>query len=90
MRLDDEPLAADERICPASAEAGHKTHCVKCMACHGGNGVGLTILAHGSNWKPIRFRKVRMAQRQHRSYRELVKISEKSIRERVHGVKGRR
>jgi len=38
VRLPDEALLPHEAICPASAEAGHKLTCEKCMACDGANG----------------------------------------------------
>jgi len=34
-RLPDEPIEPGEIVCPASAEAGHRTHCVDCGLCDG-------------------------------------------------------
>lgn len=34
----------NERVC---ANDSHGTQCIDCMACHGGPGVGITILVHG-------------------------------------------
>jgi hypothetical protein len=35
-RLEDEPLEADEIVCPASHEAGQRVTCDQCMLCQGG------------------------------------------------------
>ena len=77
VRLEDEPLQPDERNCPASAEAGHKAQCATCTACHGTGGgnnkrMNIAIIVHGTDWKPRRFRKVRMLQRAHKAFTHLL------------------
>lgn len=49
-RLDTEPRLEREVICPASAEAGHKTNCFACGACGGLQArarADIVIVAHG-------------------------------------------
>lgn len=57
-RLAAEPLQPDEIICPASAEAGHRTTCHDCQLCRGaasGPGVkSIAIIAHGGSAKWFR------------------------------------
>lgn len=36
-----------ETVCPASAEAGHRTTCVECRICTGAHGASVAIAAHG-------------------------------------------
>lgn len=45
----DPPRAANEAVCPASAEAGRKLTCAQCLACAGANGRrgSIVIQAHG-------------------------------------------
>ena len=43
-----------EFICPASAEAGHRTTCSACRACTGAGGGHVVIMAHGAGKKYIR------------------------------------
>ena len=50
VRADSDPLLEREAICPASAEAGHKTTCASCKACGGTTAkakVDMVIIAHG-------------------------------------------
>lgn len=60
VRGENEELDAREIVCPASAEAGHKTTCDKCKAC-GGNGAkakaDVAIIAHGTTGKVNAFAK---------------------------------
>lgn len=46
-------LEPNETLCPASAEAGHKTTCAKCKLCAGAlvNAKSIAIVAHGSGAK---------------------------------------
>lgn len=75
VRNDDEPLLPHEFVCPASEEAGKRLQCETCLACHGGewNGKQVTpaIIAHGSHYKPRRFRKMQKLMRQKKRYRYL-------------------
>jgi hypothetical protein len=51
VRLETDALAVRESVCPASAEAGHKTNCVTCGACNGAGSArkgSIAILAHGA------------------------------------------
>jgi hypothetical protein len=51
IRTADEPLAAREFVCPASAEAGYKTDCASCRACGGTSSkakASPVIIAHGA------------------------------------------
>lgn len=51
IRTADEPLAARESVCPASAEAGHKVNCQTCGACNGagtGRKGSIAIVVHGA------------------------------------------
>lgn len=54
VRAAGEALNAREVVCPASAEAGHKTTCAACVAC-GGHGskarVDIAIIVHGAAGK---------------------------------------
>lgn len=45
----DAPRAANEAVCPASAEAGRKLQCTQCLACGGADGRrgSIVIQAHG-------------------------------------------
>jgi hypothetical protein len=46
-----------ERICPASAEAGHKVQCIDCRACAGTDGrasPGIAIIDHGPGSRATR------------------------------------
>lgn len=48
---DEAPLAKREFVCPASAEAGHKTACASCRACMGTDAkakASPVIIAHGA------------------------------------------
>lgn len=51
-KRDDEPAAADEIVCPASAEAGYTKDCASCGACNGNRNQGarrsVVINIHGS------------------------------------------
>lgn len=50
VRLESEAKLEREAICPASAEAGHKTSCDNCRACGGTEAkakVNMVIIAHG-------------------------------------------
>ncbi len=56
-RSNEEPLRG-EVICPASAEAGHKTTCEECRACGGLNAkarADIVIRAHGDHGKAKKF-----------------------------------
>lgn len=51
VRGEDEALGSYEAVCPASAEAGHKTTCDTCRACGGHAAkarVDMAIIVHGS------------------------------------------
>ncbi len=51
VRLESDPLAARESVCPASSEAGHLTNCATCGACNGagtGRKGSIAIIAHGA------------------------------------------
>ena len=45
-RQPGEAVLREERICPASAEAGHRTTCSRCLACNGSRGHRV-IVEHG-------------------------------------------
>lgn len=50
VRGKNEPVAFMETVCPASAEAGHRTTCAKCALCGGKEvktGKSIVIIAHG-------------------------------------------
>ena len=52
--LNNAPLADDEFICPASAEAGYKTDCASCKACMGTSAkakANPVIIVHGARSK---------------------------------------
>lgn len=53
VRGPEDPVLPGEVVCPASAEAGHKTTCSQCLLCSGGGrkGPNVTIRAHGPAWK---------------------------------------
>jgi hypothetical protein len=76
IRNEDEPLEANEFICPASEEAGKRIKCEDCLACCGGewNGktVTPTIKVHGTQYKPVRFRRMQKLMRQKKKYRKLI------------------
>jgi hypothetical protein len=57
VRLQDEPIAAREITCPASAEAGHHTTCDRCVLCSGASDSikSITIQIHGSRGAAERF-----------------------------------
>jgi hypothetical protein len=62
VRTRQEPKQAGEAICPASAEAGHKTDCAACSACGGLSAkarVSMVIIAHGST--AVHFEQERLA-----------------------------
>jgi hypothetical protein len=75
IRNVDEALQPGEFVCPASVEAGKRMTCEDCLACHGGewNGKQVTpvIQAHGSHYKPRRFRKMQKLLRNKKKYRYL-------------------
>ncbi len=50
VRVQGQPLRADEIVCPASAEGGKRRTCATCKACSGaGTGHGVAIYVHGSS-----------------------------------------
>lgn len=54
VRRSDQPVLKNEVVCPASAEAGHKTNCQECRACGGESAKAtcdITIIAHGDKGK---------------------------------------
>jgi hypothetical protein len=54
VRHRDEALRKGEVICPASAEAGHRTTCAACTACGGASSkarASIAIIAHGTTAK---------------------------------------
>lgn len=62
VRLESEPLATREVMCPASKEAGARTSCASCRACGGTDAkarVNMAIIAHGPtankyrNWRAV-------------------------------------
>jgi hypothetical protein len=60
VRGETEPKLPSEAMCPASAEAGHKTVCSACKACGGTTAkakVDMTIIAHGSAAKVNAYRR---------------------------------
>lgn len=62
VRLESDPLAQRESVCPASDEAGHKVTCAQCRMCDGaasGKRGSIAILAHGGTAK--RYREFRLA-----------------------------
>lgn len=57
VRLESDPLAQRESVCPASAEAGHKVTCSQCRMCDGagsGKRGSIAIIAHGGTAKAYR------------------------------------
>lgn len=59
-RLHSEPVRADEIVCPASDEAGHRTTCDACGLCVGRRRNGarsIAIIAHGQTARFFRDRK---------------------------------
>jgi len=63
IRLESDPLAARESVCPASDEAGKKVTCTQCRMCDGagsGKRGSIAIIAHGGTAK--RYREFRLAQ----------------------------
>ena len=51
VRTAAQSLLGTERVCPASAEAGHKVQCAACQVCSGTAGRGhssIAIIAHGA------------------------------------------
>lgn len=64
VRLESDPLAPRESVCPASAEAGYKVTCSQCRMCDGagsGKKGSIAILAHGGLAK--RYREFRLPAR---------------------------
>lgn len=64
IRGHGEPTLPRERVCPASQEAGFKTQCDQCMACHGARSTGLvdlSVIVHGRNGTPESFTKLSIA-----------------------------
>lgn len=53
VRLEDEPLANMEIICPASEEAGFRTTCARCVLCMGTQVAArdIAIVVHGQHTK---------------------------------------
>lgn len=53
VRQADEPLGANEIMCPASAEANYRRTCQTCGACKGGNvsRTSIAIVVHGTTSK---------------------------------------
>jgi len=52
VRSESDPLLTGEITCPASKEAGHRTHCVDCLLCDGMQGESdarksIAIIVHG-------------------------------------------
>jgi hypothetical protein len=66
-----EPLMEGEFACPASEEEGKRLTCDECGACGGGDPrkASPAIVAHGTNWKVIRYRKVVSLMRRKKKYR---------------------
>ncbi len=67
IRRADEPLLANERICPASPEGGMKATCHSCQACDGtGRGTNLadlSIIVHGKAGNAVRFTRLSISGR---------------------------
>jgi hypothetical protein len=63
VRLENEPVATREAVCPASHEGGRKANCDKCKACSGTSGhrnlTGITIIAHGAASKVKAYKAMR-------------------------------
>lgn len=64
-------LDAGEFECPASKEQGKRLTCEECQACNGGETgkASPAIIAHGTNWKVIRLRKLLRLMRMKKKYR---------------------
>ena len=69
VRPADDPLAANEIVCPASEEGGKRKTCETCRACSGGNPAkaSVAIVAHGPTWKVGRLLQVLKAKRQRKA-----------------------
>ena len=50
VRMESEPLEAEEWACPASPEGGHTTTCSECLACNGSQ-AHIAIIVHGARSK---------------------------------------
>lgn len=73
VRLDSEPLMEREFVCPASHEAGKRLTCEQCCACNGGNKLAtVTIITHGTSYKPRRFIAVRKRQMAKHGWQDLI------------------
>lgn len=59
-------LLPNEFQCPASEEEGKRKTCEECGACCGGNAkkASVAIIAHGTNWKKVRLKRVIKALKQ--------------------------
>ena len=58
VRSANDPVLRSEVICPASFEAGKKSHCAECLACGGLSAKArcdITIIAHGDKGKVLAF-----------------------------------
>lgn len=72
IREDEEDeLLPNEFQCPASEEEGKRKTCEECCACSGGNPAKAspTIIAHGTNWKKYRLKRVIKALKQKKRLR---------------------
>lgn len=64
IRLPEEPLEADEFICPAAIEGGKVRTCETCRACSGGQRnqqATPAAIVHGLPWKEVNYRKYRIS-----------------------------
>ncbi len=55
VRTPDEVLHAQEIVCPASDEGGHRVTCARCLLCMGGSkpAKSIAIAIHGSTQRPF-------------------------------------
>jgi hypothetical protein len=62
----EDAMLPGEMTCPASAEAGKRLTCEECGACSGGAPprVSVAIIAHGTNWKQVRIKRMIRALKQ--------------------------
>jgi hypothetical protein len=75
VRLESEPVLEREFICPASHEANKRLTCQQCCACNGGDKLGtVTIITHGTSYKPKRFIAVRKLQDQKKGWKHLIPL----------------